>query len=259
MWYVIQVRTGEEQKTKLMLDERLDHEYYKDCFIPLYECVRRRKDRCLIMIRRLFPGYIFIDTDYPVEVHKALKKIPDFTSLLGIRDDPDEEKVFVPVSSEDEEFLDSILENGIMRVSYVHLSKTNQIDKVFGPLEKYRKYITKMEYRHRYAVVEAEIFGKARKLSFGLWGDADPRLPWVEEIKARHDYVSGSEYRRRENDTGIYPGDHIAYPELYGDRIFTVDQVDPSRRTIHTTVEMFGCVRKIEMYVDDVRVVNDAM
>ncbi|MCR5776401.1 MAG: hypothetical protein K6G84_03160 [Lachnospiraceae bacterium] len=253
MWYVIQVKGGEEQKLKLLIESRLDSRYYRTCLIPLYESVRRRKEKCLIMLRRLLPGYILIDTDHPVEVHKVLKSIPDFTKILGTRDNRETEKEFIPIGKDDEEFFESILDNGIMHASYVHLSKANRIDKVLGPLEKYIKYITKMEYRHRYATIEAEIFGKKRKIDFGLWGDGDPRLPWIEELRKNHNTQSTNNEYLLENDLSIHVGDKIMYPEVYGDTIFTVDSINHSCRIIRSTIKMFGCERKIELFADDVQ------
>ena len=253
MWYVIQVKSGDEQRLKLMIESRLESKYYREFIIPLYESVRRRKEKCLIMMKKLLPGYILIDTDDPMEVNKVLKKIPEFTVILGTRDNTETEKRFIPIGKDDEEFLKSILDNGIMHVSYVHLSKTNRIDKVFGPLEKYYKYITKMEYRHRYATIEAEIFGKKRKIDFGLWGDGDPRLPWIEEMKeSQKGSLVDNEYSL-ENELDIHIGDKILYPEVYGDREFTVDYVNKSSRIIRSTINMFGCERIIEMFADDVQ------
>ncbi|SFL40751.1 Transcription antitermination factor NusG [Lachnospiraceae bacterium KH1T2] len=256
MWYVIQVKSGEEQNTKFWLEERLDSKIYRKCVVPVYESVRRRKDKCLIMLRRLFPGYILIDTDEPAVVHDALKKIPQFTSLLGVIEKNNEQKIFIPISKDDEEFLKSILDDGIMHVSYVHLSKAGRIDVVKGPLEKYRKYIVKMEYRHRFATVEADVFGKRRKIDFGLWGDTDPRLPWIEELKSRE---VTSPYKIEDmwiNDTEIHPGDKVEYPEIYGDNVFIVDHIDASRGVIRSKIEMFGCVRNIELYVEDVNKIS---
>ncbi len=252
MWYVIQVISGDEQKMKLLMEDRLDRSLYRKCIVPTFESVRRRKGTCLIMLRRLFPGYILIDTDKPEEVHDGLKKIPYFTSLLGVREKDEEQRVFIPIGKDDEEFLNSILDDGIMRVSYVHLSKAGRIDVVKGPLEKYRQYIVKMEYRHRYATVEAEVFGKRRRIDFGLWGDADPRLPWIEEIKTGAISPTYETAIVPDNGIGIKVGDRVEYPEIYGDNEFVVDHIDVSRGIIRSTVEMFGCIRNIELYMDDV-------
>ena len=256
MWYVIRVKSGDEQKLKSMIESRLEKEYYRDCIIPVYESVRRRKEKCLIMLCRLLPGYILIDTDNPMEVDKALKRIPYFTEILGTRENKESEKIFIPIGKEDEEFLKSILDDGVMHVSYVHLSKTNRIDKVIGPLKNYYKYITKMEYRHRYATIEAEIFGKKRIINFGLWGDGDPRLPWLEERKKDLEEPLADNSYQLDTDLLIHVGDRIMYPEVYGDRIFTVDYINQSSKIIHSTISMFGCERKIEMFAEDVKKIS---
>lgn len=259
MWYVIQTKTGDEQKVKLMLETKLDKKYYNQCFEPLYEAVRHRQEKSLIMLRKLLPGYFFIDTNNPVEVHQTLKSIPNFTSVLGVKEEKNKEKDFIPISKDDENFLNSILAEGIMRVSYVHLSRSNRIDKVIGPLEDYRKFITKMELRHRYATVEAEIFGKRRKLNFGLWTDSDPKLPWLEEMKEHKNACLGTMNNNVSSqftdgcDIGIHPGDMIEYPEIYGNTVFVVDHVDPGKRIIRTKIDIFGSSRSIEMYADDVK------
>ena len=253
MWYVIQAKSGDELRLKELLEATLDHAYYRECFVPLYEAVRRRQGKCLIKILKLFPGYLFIDTDMPVEVDRALKAMPDFATVLGTRDEADSEKIFLPITKDDADFLDSITEDGIMHVSYVSLSKTNRIEKVIGPLEKYQRFITKMEYRHRYAIVETDAFGKRRKISFGLWSDSDPRMPWLEEEKAKRNVGRmASDAKLPAYDIGIYVGNKVRYPEIYGDTVFTVDKVDPSHRIIHSTIDIFGSRRQIEMYADDV-------
>ena len=255
MWYVIQAKTGDEQKVKALLETQLSGKYYADCFIPLYESVRRRQQKSLIELRRLLPGYLFIDTDFPEEVHKAIKKIPDFAAVLGAKEEKDKEKVFIPIGEEDRQFLDSVLDDGIMHVSYVRLSKANKIEKVIGPLKGYKQFIRKMEFRHRYATVEAEIFGKRRKIDFGLWSNADPKIPWLEELRKAEEIDTSHKMSKYEalSEIDIYPGDKVEYPEVYGETVFEVESVDVNRRVIHTSIEMFGSSRKIEMYLEDVR------
>ena len=255
MWYVIQSKTGDEHKIKSLLEEKLDEAYYRRCFVPLYESVRHRQNKSLIMIKKLFPGYFFIDTEYPEKVHQVLKEIPDYADVLGAKEDKQKEKFFIPIGKDDESFLESILEDGIMHVSYVHLSKANKIDNVVGPLKQYRNFITKMEFRHRFATVEIEIFGKQRKIQFGLWSDQDPKIPWIEEQKVdkKETKIVKVSSISMSFDIGIKPGDKVEYPEIYGDTVFVVDRVNLAKRILHTTINLFGSARTIEMYVDDVK------
>ena len=41
MWYVIQVKSGEEERMKLLLDKLRVDGSYGECFVPLFEDVKR--------------------------------------------------------------------------------------------------------------------------------------------------------------------------------------------------------------------------
>ncbi len=253
MWYVIQVKSGEENNMKTLLDKlRVDGAYGK-CFVPLFEDVRRSGGKCRIVFRRLFPGYIFVECDDPDRLFDILKGIPDFTRMLGTTEQ-DGQKLFIPVGDEDRKFMETMFEDGLMHISYVHMGKNGRIDKVAGPLANYRNHITKLELRHRMAIVEADMFGKRRKVKFGLFTDDDPKFPEIEKLKNEginkdSDILDGMV----EPDLGIHIGDRVTYDSgIYGDQVFTVERVDLRRRTVISTFEMFGTVARIELNADEV-------
>ena len=256
MWYVLQTKSGEEHDIKLLLDNMAEKGVYKDSFIPLYEEVRRKEDKCQIIFRRMFPGYIFIETDEPEKLIPTLKKVPEFTRILGTEDE-EGKKIFIPVGKEDEEFLRTIIEDGIMHVSFVEVTKNNRITDVVGPLSRYRNRITKLRLRNREAMVEVNAFGKERRIRFGLWEEGDPKLPWLEEKRGltQADEVVGDDVI----DIGVHPGDKVTYSEVYGDYIFTVEKVDVNKRVVYANMELLGAVRTIEMYADDVQLLEDEL
>lgn len=254
MWYVIQTVTGNEHELKALLDAMLPEDSYDRSFVPLYEEVLHRAKGSRITFKRLFPGYLFVETDDPEAVFDTLRRIPDFARLLG-SPEPDGTKTFLPVGAEDEEFLRSLLDDGLMHVSYVHLSSAHRIDRVAGPLARYRNHITKMEFRHRYALVELTMFGKKRRIRFGLWGDGDPALPWLERELERKQSAALDE--GVEIDIGLRPGDRVLDTTgVYGDYEFVIDRVDAVHRTLRTKIELFGDYRTIELFADDVRKVT---
>jgi transcription antitermination factor NusG len=54
-WYAAYTRANHEKKVAEQLDQkRIEH------FLPLYESVRRWKDRCMRLDMPLFPGYVFV-------------------------------------------------------------------------------------------------------------------------------------------------------------------------------------------------------
>jgi transcription antitermination factor NusG len=104
------------------------------------------------------------------------------------------------------------------------------------------------------AIVEADMFGKRRKVKFGFFTDDDPELPAIARLKAgketaKEDVLDG----KVKFDIGIHPGDKVRDDTgIYGDQIFEVKQVDTGRRTIISTFEMLGTCARIELNADDV-------
>lgn len=247
MWYVIQTRSGEEQEIKLYIESSMEPRVCK-VILPLYEDVYRKGGTGHIAIKKLFPGYLFIETEDPKEVYKTIRKVPRFTRMLSMEEN-DMEKTFLTVGTEDEAFIKSLTDDGLMRVSYIRRSKSGRIEKIAGPLSRYAGNITKLDVPHRRAIVEAEILGKHRKVKYPLWTDADPHLPWIDEMMASHP----SEPMTETCDIGIYAGDIVKDETgIYGDLKFTVIKIDPARRIIHATAEMFGTKVRFEMDADNV-------
>lgn len=252
MWYVIQVKSGEERQVKAFLDSLAPKEYYGGCFIPLFEDVRRSGRQCRIGFRMLFPGYVFVESSDPERLFEVVRSIPRFTRLLGCEEN-DGRKFFETIGKDDYEFINSLFADGIMHLSYVHLAKNGRIDRVAGPLSAYRDCISRLEYRHRAAVVEAEMFGKKRRVKFCFWTDDDPKLPQIERLKSVDGPVN-AENGIREFDIGIHSGDKVADESgIYGDQVFVVQSVDVGRRTVVSTFEMFGTQARIELKLDDVK------
>lgn len=256
MWYVVQVKSGQEQEMRMLFDKLRSDGAYGECFVPLFEDVKRSGGKCRIGFRKLFPGYVFVECSEPDKLFNTLMGIKNFTKLLGAVEE-DGTKVFVPIGAEDEQFMRTLFDEGIMHVSYVHMTKHGRIDKIAGPLAHYRNHITKLELRHRMAVVEAEMFGKHRKVKFGLWTDDDPVLPGLERLKkcvdgddSSFDVLDGVV----ELDIGIRAGDRVVDDTgLYGSQVFVVESVDARRRVLVSTFEMFGTNARIELRADDVR------
>ncbi len=255
MWYVIQARSGEEELIKRYIEELQDRESYGKLFIPLYEEVRRSGGNNKIIFRKMFPGYLFIETEAPEHIYDSLKKIPKFKRILSMGEKKNEdERLFIPVGSEDQAFLESVTDDGVMHVSYIRMKNHRYIEKMVGPLARYRNHISKLDIPHRRAIVDAELFGKRRRIRFGLWAEGDPPLHWIdvkmgmaEELPVDQGAVP---------DIGIHPGDRVKDDTgIYAGMEFTVISVNPGRRTVNTTFTMNGITAGLELSADQVTVV----
>ena len=268
MWYVIQTVNGEEQQVCTWINQRMDRALFRRCFVPLYEDVWRKEGIGNISIRKMFGGYLFIETDRPEDVYEELRKAPGLTILLS--EENQTGKRFWPIHKEEEEFLDNVLWDGLMRVSYIERNANGRITFVAGPLADYQEYIVKIDLPHRRAIVEMPFLGEKRRLKFGLWSSKDPAIPWLEEAKKRRSEEKGSGHSetdtQREVSTGqktgqeylheggITEGDYVVNTTgIYGDGLLKVISVNEKNRSVTAAVPLFGELIPVQMSMDDVK------
>ena len=162
MWYVIQTKTGKEQKIKQLIEQRLSPEIYEDCRIIYYESKRKYQGEWHLEKKLMFPGYLFIVTDRIQEVRSGLLKIPELTKLLGYGEE------IVPISVKEEEFLRRISnEDHTVGMSY-GIQEGDRIIVKEGVLKGLESIIRKVDRHKRKAFIEVEILGDRRMVEIGL-------------------------------------------------------------------------------------------
>ena len=161
MWYVVQVRTGDELK----ITERLRREVKADgeeIFVPLYE---RRK--CIKGINKkgtspLFPGYVFFQTNDVEDLVRRLIKINAFTRILMTGED------YTPISSDEERFLRILMGDDFVVEQSVGVIEGDQVFVKYGPLCGLEGNIVKINRHKRIAILRADFMGGSREVKVGL-------------------------------------------------------------------------------------------
>ncbi len=161
-WYVIQVLTGSEEALCRDIKGLLGAELYEHCFVPM-ACRPHRKDgRFITLTYPLFPGYLFIVTDYIEDVSAALWEITKFKRVLRTGG------TFTPLHASEVEVFRSLTDeafNVAMSKGYI------AGDKVFvteGPLQGHEGYIRKIDRHKRMAIVELPFMGGQRQVRLPL-------------------------------------------------------------------------------------------
>lgn len=264
MWYVIQTVNGQEQQVCAWINQRIDYTLFERCFVPLYEDVWRKEGVGHISIRKTFDGYVFIKTDQPETIYEELRKIPKLTILLSDQysQESKEEKTFLPVSAEEEQFLSSIYTDGIMRVTYIEKKPNGKITRMIGPLENYQDYIVKLDLSHRRAVAEIPLFGRSRRTKFGLWCEKDAKIPWIEEEKQIRMNPVPTNGNEKENNIqpvrNIQPGDYVINTMgICGDQKLKVMSIDEHKGTVQVEMVLFGEILSVQMDRDDVEKISE--
>ena len=162
MWCVIQVLTGREEKMRQACDKYIDKDVLEETFIPQY--VRRRKyagswkdEKCA-----LFPGYVFLITEHPKELHAQLRRVEGMTKLLTANTN------ILTLTSEEEDFLRRLGGDDHIAEMSVGFIIGDKITVTQGPLMGLEGSIRKIDRHKRQCIVEVDMFGQKIQTKVGL-------------------------------------------------------------------------------------------
>ena len=162
MWYVMQVRTGTEERIRLQCERVISQEVLERCFIPYYQQKKRFQGEWHIQEKILFPGYVFLIAQNPEQLIEGLRKVIGLTKLLGSGDEiipltPEETQLLLRMGKEEQvvEMSTGIIENAKVKIQQ-------------GPLVGMEGLIKKIDRHKRQAVLEVEMFGRTVEMRVGV-------------------------------------------------------------------------------------------
>ena len=162
MWYAVQVKTGEEEKTKLLCNKMISKEILEECFIPYYEQKKKYINKWHITNEILFPGYIFMVSNQIDDLIAGVKKIPKLIKILG------NEKEIIPLYDKEIEFLMRFgKKEHLIKMSYGYI-ENDKIIITDGPMKDYEGIVKKIDRHKRKAIIEVEFFGRTMEVSVGV-------------------------------------------------------------------------------------------
>ena len=164
LWYVLQTRTGEEEKLTGLIRRMVPRELYKECFVVYQEQLWRRQQKNFVHVKRAFPGYVFIISKEPEALFFCLKKVPAMARMMV-----DEDCFFLSVEEDEAEFLEQIMNRDhVIGLSYLSTDGRGNILQVSGPLEKCIDEVEKYRFGKRYVLVRVKLHGEEKTVLFGI-------------------------------------------------------------------------------------------
>ncbi|NSJ55772.1 antiterminator LoaP [Enterocloster clostridioformis] len=161
-WYAVQVRTGREESVVFQSKSIIDRAVLNECFIPRYERMKRYHGEWHKEKHALFPGYVFFVTEKVDELFRELKKLPEFTKILG------DGMEFIPLKEKERGFLQEMAD----REHIIQMSEGYIVgDKVIiisGPMKEIKGEIIYVDRHKRLAVVRMEMFGRQMDVKMGV-------------------------------------------------------------------------------------------
>lgn len=170
MWYVIQVKSGQERKVRDLIafvagDLRTESgkPVLRECFVPKYQVEQKFKGEYRMIERVLFPGYVIAVTSNVGALNSELSNVPAFTRLLGGSD------TFVPLDRSEMSLIDKLSSEGnrIVAVSRA-VSEGDSVKVIKGPLVGREGWIREINRRKGTCFVETEMFGRTLRIEVGL-------------------------------------------------------------------------------------------
>jgi len=91
-WYVIHTLTGQEEKVKIAIDNKLQEDALRDkvfqVFIPTEQVSEVKDGKKRISLRKFFPGYLLVEMDLDDEIWYAVRNVPGVTGFIGSKAKP---------------------------------------------------------------------------------------------------------------------------------------------------------------------------
>lgn len=168
MYYVIQVKTGKEQKAIEDIVKNKPNDESFEVFAPYRKAIKKFHGVEKEVVERCFPGYIFVNTDDAKALFKQLYFTPGFTKLLGREADTEN---FVPLDQDESRMIDILYSpntNRITEISNIEVKEGEMIRVLDGPLVGLETKIKKVNLHKRTVTVEYMMCGRLVSSSVGI-------------------------------------------------------------------------------------------
>lgn len=162
-WYVIQVKSGKEEKIRETCQHLISSEIYRECFIPKCKRMKKYRGKWIEVEEILFKGYVFMITDHIDILFNQLKLIPDLTKVLG----NDGSNILPILEDEANALLRFGKTDHIIEISKGYIVG-DEVNIISGPLVDYHGKITKINRHKRIAFIELKLFDQVVTVKVGL-------------------------------------------------------------------------------------------
>ncbi len=165
MTYAIQVLGGEEDATislcKVII-EKENTDILSDIFYPEIENKKKFHGKWHVVKKKMFPGYIFIETDDVEKLWCNLRDVPKLTKLIGAGTYP------IALSPDEVSFLTKTTGDDHVAEVSVGFIEGDKLVVTEGPLQGQEGLVKKIDRHKRQALLEIDMFGRPVSMTMGL-------------------------------------------------------------------------------------------
>ncbi len=255
LWYVLQTRTGKEEKLAGLIQAVVPRHLYGECFVIYQEQLWRRRQENFVHVKRAFPGYVFITSKDPEALFFFLKQIPVRSKMMA-----DDDFFFLAVEREESEFLKKIMDKDhVIGLSYLSTDGKGNIRHVSGPLKACKSQIVRCRFGKRNVLVRLKLLGEEKLVLLGIVLNDDIcqelRYGKVEApilVPERYRIIENAVRCHVDDVLGILPGDKVivmegAFEGMSGIVYQKKDNI------VKMGIHLFGQDMEIEMMIETLR------
>lgn len=192
-WYALSVRTGEEHKAKLLLQNKFD-KHLLQCLVPKRLVPERRNGEVYQAVKLIFPGYLFVRTRMTFQTYYEIKRSPRVLSLLNylnpkdrscdsnkvysktLYDPEKEDSFFKNVPDEEMSHILKLLDDtGTLSYSQVAVHDS-EVFVQSGPLTGMESMIKKIDKRKKRAKVSIHFMDSDKLIDVGIHVISTPSI-----------------------------------------------------------------------------------
>ena len=174
-WYVVQVRSGSEERACALLSKMIASSDYghgggsqlrdtvDEWFVPKYRIATYRNNCLQESEQPLFPGYIIVVSSDVDTLRSVLYKTPAFMRLLGTGDS------FIPLNNDEIAWICAFTQRDhrVIGASVGYIEK-GRITVVRGPLVGREAHVVKINRRKGFALIKLQMCGREVETRIGL-------------------------------------------------------------------------------------------
>lgn len=158
-WYALFVPTGQEEKTKNIIENTFEN---IKPLVPKRELKERKAGKWNIVKKKLFPGYVLLKGNISVEDYYKIKKLPVFANFLS------DEDGLLEIDKRELRALNILLrEDDNIGISTAY-KENDKIKIIEGPLAGFEASIGSIDARKGRAKVKMDFLGETRIVQLGI-------------------------------------------------------------------------------------------
>lgn len=167
-WYVVHTQTGQEEKVKSAIENRLKETAFSDkvgqVFIPTEQVSEIKGGKKKISQRKFFPGYVLVEMELSDDVWYFIKSVPGVSGFIG--------RGAKPIPLADEEIANIIKQAEEKKEKpspKVLFEKGESIKVIDGPFTNFNGTIEEVNPNKGKLKAVVSIFGRGTPVELEYW------------------------------------------------------------------------------------------